>query len=417
MDLFNREITEKKAPLADRMRPQSLEEFVGQKELVGQEKILKKMIESDQLFSIIFWGPPGCGKTTLAKIIAGATKSAFIQLSAVTSGIADIRKVVEQAKMQLKAYQKKTIFFIDELHRFNKSQQDTFLPYVEDGTFILIGATTENPSFEIIAPLLSRSRVFVLNPLNKEDIKIIIKRAIEDKERGLGNLKIKIDDDALDFLSLSSNGDARTSLNALEIASSITETDQDGFKKINKEIIEQALQRKSLMYDQAGDEHYNVISAFIKSMRGSSSDAALYWLSRMIEAGEDPEFIVRRMIVFASEDIGDADPMALILATSAAQAVKFVGLPEAQINLAHAVIYLACAPKSNASYKALLLAKDDVKTTMNLPVPLHLRNAPTSLMEDLGYGKDYKYPHDYPEEKQDYLPEELKGKKYYKIKN
>ncbi len=414
MDLFNQNLSEKKAPLADRMRPTNLDEFVGQDDLVGQGKILKKMIESDQLFSIIFWGPPGCGKTTLARIIAHATKSNFIQLSATSSGIADIRKVVEQAKMQLKAYQKKTILFIDELHRFNKNQQDTFLPYVEDGTFILIGATTENPSFEIISPLLSRSRILVLKSLSKEEIKAIINRALKDEEKGLGKMKIKIDDGAIDFLANSSNGDARTSLNALEIAIGIVEDNKKGEKEITKEIIGEALQHKNLMYDWAGEEHYNVVSAFIKSMRGSDPDAALYWLARMIEGGEDPEFIARRMVIFASEDISNADPMALVIAVSAFQAVQFVGLPEAQINLAHAATYLASAPKSNASYMGLLAAKEDVRKTMNLPVPLHLRNAVTSLMKNLGYGEGYKYPHDHPNEKMEYLPQELKGKKYYR---
>jgi len=414
MDLFNQNLSEKKAPLADRMRPTNLDEFVGQGDLVGQGKILKKMIESDQLFSIIFWGPPGCGKTTLARIIAHATKSNFIQLSATSSGIADIRKVVEQAKMQLRAYQKKTILFIDELHRFNKNQQDTFLPCVEDGTFILIGATTENPSFEIISPLLSRSRILVLKSLSKEEIKSIINRALKDEEKGLGKMKIKIDDGAINFLANSSGGDARTSLNALEIAIGIVEDNNKGEKEITKEIICEALQHKNLMYDWAGEEHYNVVSAFIKSMRGSDPDAALYWLARMIEGGEDPEFIARRMVIFASEDISNADPMALVIAVSTFQAVRFVGLPEAQINLAHAAAYLASAPKSNASYMGLLAAKEDIKKTMNLPVPLHLRNAETSLMKNLGYGEGYKYPHDHPNEKMDYLPQELKGKKYYR---
>lgn len=412
--LFNKQINQK-IPLAERMRPQSLSEFVGQEKIIGPNRVLRQLIEKDEIPSIIFWGPPGSGKTTLARIIAQKTGADFIQYSAVESGTTEVKKVMEAAKIKQKAYAKRTIIFIDEIHRFNKAQQAIFLPYVEDGSIILIGATTENPSFEVISPLLSRCRVFVLEPLEPKDIGLIIKNALSNKERGLGNYKIKIEKSALDFLIQSSNGDARIPLNALEIAVKITKPDKENIYHFTKKIFEEALQHKAIVYDQAGEEHYNVISAFIKSMRGSDPDAALYWLARMIEAGEDPRFIARRMVIFASEDIGNADPQALSMAVAAAQAVEFVGLPEAQINLAQAATYLANAPKSNASYYGLLKAKEDVQKTLNLPVPLHLRNAPTQLMKELGYGREYKYPHHYSDAKveQEYLPKELKGKKYY----
>ncbi len=418
MELFlqdQRKGKRNQAPLADRIRPQTLDEFVGQEHIVGRGKILRRMIEEDKLSSLIFWGPPGSGKTTLACIIAHLTRSHFTQFSAVTSGVADVRKVVKEAQTRMKLYGQKTILFIDEIHRFNKAQQDAFLPYVEDGTIILIGATTENPSFEVIGPLLSRTRVFTLKRLSFNEIKKILDRAIRDRKKGLGEHEVEIAPEALNFLVEGSNGDARVALNALEIAVDTAKPDKDGIRRIDLRAIEEALQSKALLYDKTGEEHYNVISAFIKSLRGSNPDAALYWLARMIEAGEDPRFIARRMIIFASEDVGNADPQALSVATAAAQAVEFVGMPEAQINLAQAATYLASAPKSNASYKGLLAAKEDVKKTMNLPVPLHLRNAPTSLMKDLGYGKDYKYPHNFPgaRVKQEYLPEELKDRKYY----
>lgn len=402
-------------PLADRMRPKTLNEFVGQEHIVGEGKILRKMIEEDSLISLIFWGPPGSGKTTLARIIAHLTKSQFTQFSAVTSGVADIKRVVKEAEVRLRAYQRKTILFIDEIHRFNKAQQDALLPYVEEGTIILIGATTENPSFEVIGPLLSRARVFLLKRLTFEEIKKILERALQDKEQGLGNYKISIPSKTLRFIIEGSNGDARVALNALEIAVKTTKPDTQGIRHINLKIAEESLQRKVLLYDKKGEEHYDVVSAFIKSMRGSDPDAALYWLARMVEAGEDPRFIARRMVIFASEDIGNADPQALSVAVASAQAVEFVGMPEAQINLAQAATYLATAPKSNASYQGLLAAKEDVRKTLNLPVPLHLRNAPTTLMKKLGYGRDYKYPHNFPGAivKEDYLPEKLKHKKYY----
>lgn len=402
-------------PLAARIRPETFEEFVGQEHLVGKDKILREVIEVDKLFSMILWGPPGSGKTTMATIIANATNSNFIQLSAVESGIADIKKVVEEASQRLKAFGQKTILFIDEIHRFNKAQQDAFLPHVEAGTIILIGATTENPSFEVIGPLLSRCRVFVLEQLTTGHIKTLLDRALKDKNRGLGHKKIKIEPKLLDFTAHSANGDARIALNALEIASQISAKNSKGEIILTEEKITEALQHKALLYDKAGEEHYNTISAFIKSLRGSDPDAALYWLARMIEAGENPEFIARRMIIFASEDIGNADPQAILLAVATAHALEFVGLPEAQLNLAQAVTYLATAPKSNASYAALMEAKEDVSKTLNEAVPLHLRNAPTPLMKNLGYGKNYKYPHKYPEHyvKENYFPEKLKGRKYY----
>jgi len=419
MELFpqdQRKGKRNQAPLADRIRPQSLEDFVGQEHIIGKGRLLRRMIEEDKLTSLIFWGPPGSGKTTLARITAHLTKSHFTQFSAVTSGVADVRRVVKEAQARLKVYGQRTILFIDEIHRFNKAQQDAFLPYVENGTIVLIGATTENPSFEVIGPLLSRTRVFTLKRLSFNEIKEILNRAIKDKEKGLGQYKMQIDSEALNFLIEGSNGDARVALNALEIAVDTGKSDKNGLLYIDLKAIEEALQSKALLYDKAGEEHYNVISAFIKSMRGSNPDAALYWLARMIEAGENPRFIARRMVIFASEDVGNADPQALSVATAAAQAVEFVGMPEAQINLAQAATYLASAPKSNASYSGLLAAKEDVKKTLNLPVPLHLRNAPTPLMKDLGYGKDYKYPHNFPgaKVKQEYLPEGLKGKRYYR---
>ncbi|MFA5107489.1 MAG: replication-associated recombination protein A [Patescibacteria group bacterium] len=417
-DLFDKKMEQemaREAPLADRMRPQTLTEILGQDEIVGKDTVLRRAIENDELFSMIFWGPPGTGKTTLARIIAKMTKSIFVQISAVTSGIGDLRQIVKKAFDERKFHGHRTILFVDEIHRWNKAQQDSFLPHVENGTIILIGATTENPSFEVISPLLSRCRVYILKRLQGEHIGRILKQALQDKKRGLGSYKVKIGKKALDLIIDASNGDGRTALNAIEIAVKGTPPDKQGVRHIQTRTIEEALQHRSLLYDKKGEEHYNVISAFIKSLRGSSPDGAVYWLARMLEAGEDARFIVRRMVILASEDIGNADPMALVVANAAAQAVEFVGLPEAQLNLAQAAVYLALAPKSNASYKALLAAKADVKKTMNQPVPLHLRNAVTGLMEDIGYGKDYKYSHDYtPDEgKQEYLPEELKNKKYY----
>ncbi|RJO58964.1 replication-associated recombination protein A [Candidatus Parcubacteria bacterium] len=417
-DLFDQRLEKefgRHAPLADRMRPEKLEDFFGQTEIIGQGKLLRQAIENDEIFSIIFWGPPGSGKTTLARIIAKLTKSHFEQISAVTSGLADLRALVKQALERRKFQNLRTILFVDEIHRWNKAQQDSFLPYVENGTITLIGATTENPSFEVISPLLSRARVFVLERLGVPELSRIVKRALLDKERGLGKEKIKLEAKGIDVLLAGSNGDARTLLNALEIAVKATAKDAKGVKHIKTQTVEEALQHKALMFDKKGEEHYNVISAFIKSMRGSDPDASLYWLNRLVEAGEDPEFIARRMVVFASEDVGLADPNALAVAVNVFQAVKLIGYPECQINLAHGVVYLALTPKNNTAYMGLMNAKQDVKDTLNEPVSLHLRNAVTDLMKDLGYHKGYKYSHDYDKEegKQEYLPKKLVGRKYF----
>ncbi len=392
-------------PLADRMRPSRLSEFLGQEEIVGQGKLLKQAIEQDKLPSMILWGPPGSGKTTLAFIIAQQTKAHFHQMSAVSSGLKDLREVIQEAEMNQRLGER-TILFIDEIHRWNKKQQDALLPYVEHGTITLIGATTENPSFEVVSALLSRSRVFVLKQLNTEQLVEIIKRAVKDKEKGLGNLELKISKDNIKLMANMSNGDARTALSVLEYAASISKT-------ITKEIVKEAFQKSHLMYDKGGDEHYNIISALHKSMRGSDANAALYWLARMLEAGEDPLYIARRVVRFASEDIGLANSRALEQAVSAYQACHFIGMPECNVILAQAVVYMAKCKKSNELYVAYAKAAQDVKEHGNLPVPLHIRNAPTDLMKDLGYGKDYKYSpdHDYKED-QEYLPDKLKGKKY-----
>lgn len=404
----------KKQPLPDRMRPRDLKEFVGQEHIVGPNKILRGLIESKELISLIFWGPPGVGKTTLAFIIAKSMDAYFISFSAVLSGVKDIREVIEEAKYQRNYFHKKTILFVDEIHRFNKAQQDAFLHHVEDGTITLIGATTENPSFEVNAPLLSRCKVLLLEQLTEDHLKTIMINALQDKERGLGNMNIEVQQDVLDFIAHFSHGDARTVLNTLEASVMLTKPSQEGMYRVTLEIAQEAMQQKALLYDKGGEEHYNVTSAFIKSMRGSDPDAALYWLARMLEAGEDALFIARRMIIFASEDIGNADPAALQLAVATRDAFHFVGMPEGWIPLSQCVTYLACAPKSNASYTAYLKALKDVKEKGALPVPLPVRNAPTPLMKDHGYGKGYKYPHDFGGYiEQNYLPEELQGKEYY----
>ncbi|MBI5559684.1 MAG: replication-associated recombination protein A [Deltaproteobacteria bacterium] len=416
MELFEREKSEvaPPSPLAERMRPKTIAEFSGQGHLLGKGKFLRSAVEKGEVPSLILWGPPGCGKTTLARIIAQAAHKDFAAFSAVTSGVKEIREVVARAKTNLKLG-KRTILFVDEIHRFNKTQQDAFLHHVEDGTITLIGATTENPSFEVVSPLLSRCKVLTLNALTEEEIKKILERALLDKEKGLGGLGIEISEDAAGFVAGFSHGDAREALNTLENSSMITPQDKDGRRSITLDIAKEAMQKKSLLYDKGAEEHYNVISAFIKSMRGSDPDGALYWLARMVEAGEDPLFIARRMVIFASEDIGNADPAAISVAVAVKEAVDFVGMPEGWIPLAQGVTYLACAEKSNASYSAYLNAKEDVVEKGALPVPLHLRNAPTGLMKKLGYGRDYKYPHNYKDAKvsQDYLPEELKGRTYY----
>ena len=400
-------IVDKNKPLADRMRPDSLDDFLGQEEIIGKGKLLKQAIESDKLPSIIFWGPPGSGKTTLAYIIAKQTKSEFKRMSAVSSGIKDLREIVKQAE-ENKRLGKRTILFIDEIHRWNKAQQDALLPHIEQGLITLIGATTENPSFEVIGSLLSRCRVFVLKQLNKSQISEIIKRALKDKKEGLGNLNIKIDKKTIDTISEMSNGDARIALNVLEYASSIS-------NKITFDIVKDAFQKSNLFYDKNGEEHYNIISALHKSMRGSDADAALYWLARMLEAGEDPLYVARRIVRFASEDIGLSNSQALEQAVAAYQACHFIGMPECNVILAQVVVYMAKCKKSNDLYVAYEKAAEDVRKYGNLPVPLHIRNAPTKLMEDLEYGKGYKYSPDYNyKENQEYLPKELKDKKYLK---
>ncbi len=388
-------------PLAEELRPRNLKEFVGQEHLTGKNGIFRKLIESDQLVSMIFWGPPGSGKTTLARIIANATKSHFVHASAVTTTLDEVRKTVKEARERLQLYQQKTIFFLDEIHRFNKAQQDAFLPHVENGTIILIGATTENPSFEVIGPLLSRCRIFVLNQLEIKELGKIIERAIK-------YLRIKVNKQGIEFLIESSNGDARTALNILELVKLITES-QKG-KIIDLDVLKQAAQKEFLLYDKKGEEHFNTISAFIKSMRASDADAALYYLARMVQAGEDPLFIARRMVIFASEDIGMALPTALVVANAVFRACETIGYPECAINLAHGVVYLAKAPKNRSAYNGLRAAQEDVESYRNLPIPMEIRNAPTKLMKELGYGKGYEK---YPEKGKSLLPEKLKGKKYF----
>jgi putative ATPase len=396
---------DKNKPLADRMRPESLSDFFGQDDLVGKGKLLRKAIEEDKVPSMILWGPPGSGKTTLAYIIAKKTKSEFKQLSAVSSGLKDLRSILLEAEAN-KRLGIKTILFIDEIHRWNKSQQDALLPHIEQGTIILIGATTENPSFEVIGPLLSRCRVFVLKQLVNPHLLKILKRAIKDKEKGLGKLKIKIEDKIIKFIAEMSNGDARIALSVLEYAASLS-------TNITEDIIKEAFQQSNLFYDKNGEEHYNIISALHKSMRGSDANAALYWLARMLEAGEDPLYIARRIVRFASEDIGLANSQALTQAIDAYQACHFIGMPECNIILAQAVVYMAKCKKSNDLYVAYEKAVADVRKYGNLSVPLHVRNAPTELMKKLDYGKGYKYSPNYDyQEDQEYLPQELKGKKY-----
>lgn len=398
---------DKNKPLADRMRPESLSDFFGQDDLVGKGKLLRQAIEEDKVPSMIFWGPPGSGKTTLAYIIAKKTKSEFKQISAVSSGLKDLRVILAEAEAN-KRLEIKTILFIDEIHRWNKSQQDALLPHIENGAIILIGATTENPSFEVVGPLLSRCRVFVLKQLAKPYLLKIIKRALEDKEKGLGALKITINDKIIKLIAEMSNGDARIALGALEYAVSLS-------NNITADIIKEAFQKSNLFYDKNGEEHYNIISALHKSMRGSDANAALYWLARMLEAGEDPLYIARRLVRFASEDIGLANSQALTQAVAAYEACHFIGMPECNVILAQAVVYMAKCKKSNDLYVAYEKVVSDIKKYGNLSVPLHIRNAPTKLMKNLNYGKGYKYSPNYNyKEEQEYLPQELKGKKYLK---
>jgi putative ATPase len=417
-DLFEKkekELLKREAPLADRMRPRTLDELVGQDHLLGQGKILRQAIESDHLPSMILWGPPGSGKTTLAMIIASTTGAQFLAFSAVLSGVKEIKKVIQEANEEWKYHKKRTVLFVDEIHRFNKAQQDAFLPHVEKGTIVLIGATTENPSFEVISPLLSRTKVFTLRSLTEEEIELILNRGQVDKERGLGQYPTVIEPEVFKGICLIANGDARIALNTLEMIVLTTPPDQKGIRHIKKEDLEEVLQKKAFLYDKSGEEHYNLISAFHKSLRGSDPDASLYWLGRMLEAGEDPLYIARRMVRFASEDVGIADPQALQVAMAAMEAFHFIGLPEGNLALAQAAVYLATAPKSNAIYTAYQKVQRDIRELGSMPVPLHIRNAPTKLMEDLGYGKDYKYPHDYPNHfvEEEYLPENIKGRTYY----
>ncbi len=407
---------ERDAPLADRMRPRTFDEFVGQDQIVDPNRVLLRAIAAGRLPSFILWGPPGTGKTTLARLVAALTQADLQAVSAVTSGVADLRRIVAEARDRKGMHQQSTILFVDELHRFNKAQQDVILPHVEDGTVTFIGATTENPSFEVIAPLLSRCRVFALQSLAPDQMTAIINRALADQARGLGPLQATLADDALEHLVNIANGDARVALNALETAAYACSADADGKRLIDLETIADALQRRSPMYDKAGESHYDTISAFIKSVRGSSPDGALYWLARMIESGEDPLFIARRLVILASEDIGLAEPQALSVAMAAQQAVHFLGMPEGRIPLAEATVYLATAPKSNSAYAALNEAMRDVREQANEPVPLHLRNAVTGMMRDMGYGKDYKYSHDFQGHfaEQEYLPPSLAGRRYYR---
>ncbi len=403
------------APLADRMRPRTFDEFLGQEHVVGSDRVLRRTIDADRVPSFILWGPPGSGKTTLARLVAGTTKAHFESVSAVTSGVADLRRVVAESRDRKGMHGQGTILFVDEIHRFNKAQQDVILPHVEDGTVTFIGATTENPSFEVIAPLLSRCRVFALQTLTPGQVEAIVRRALIDQERGLGQLNVDLSQEALAHLVNIAGGDARIALTALETSAHAMVAGEDGRRVIDLETIADALQRRSPVYDKAGESHYDTISAFIKSVRGSSPDGALYWLARMIESGEDPLFIARRLVVLAAEDIGLAQPEALSVAMAAQQAVHFLGMPEGRIPLAEATVYLATAPKSNSAYAGLEQALDDVRKRENEPVPLHLRNAVTGLMREMGYGKDYKYAHDFQDHfvEQDFLPPSLLGRRYY----
>jgi putative ATPase len=416
------------APLADRMRPRTLDEFVGQEHLLGKDRFLNNLIKGDRLPSLILWGPPGCGKTSLANVIANSTGAQFVTLSAVTSGVKDVKDVVEHAKHNQQMFKNQTILFVDEIHRFNKLQQDAFLPFVESGVITLIGATTENPSFEVIGPLLSRCKVLVLKPLDTEAIENLLKSALIDKERGLGHLNITISIDELNRIARIADGDARFALSTLEIAVELYISGQNNISELDvrssaypekiilsEDLLREALQEKAVRYDKAGEEHYDQISALHKAVRGSDPDGALYWLMRMLAGGEDPKYLARRLMRMAAEDIGLADPHALVLAASVRSAVEFIGIPECDVHLAELTVYLACAPKSNRIYLAVGAVRELIKEQGSLPIPMHLRNAPTKLMKNLGYGKNYDYQHDHPEgfSVQQYLPKEIDGRVFY----
>ena len=413
-DYMREQKMEGESPLASRLRPTSLEEVVGQRHIIGKDKLLYRAIKADKLGSVIFYGPPGTGKTTLAKVIANTTSAEFTQLNATVAGKKDMEEIVRGAKERLGMYGKKTILFVDEIHRFNKGQQDYLLPFVEDGTLILIGATTENPYFEVNGALISRSLIFELRPLEKEDIKTLLKRAVYDRDKGMGSFGAEIDEDALEFLADISGGDARNALNAIELGILTTKRSEDGKIHITLDVASECIQKRVVRYDKAGDNHYDTISAFIKSMRGSDPDAAVYYLAKMLYAGEDVKFIARRIMICASEDVGNADPMALTVAVSAAQAVERIGMPESQIILSQAASYVACAPKSNSACNAIFAAMDSVKSKKTT-VPVHLQDAHYRGHENLGHGIGYKYAHDYPNHyvEQQYLPDEIKDAKFY----
>ncbi len=416
-DLHTRAAPE--SPLADRLRPRTLEELVGQEKILGEGSVLRRLIEEDRLTSVILWGPPGSGKTTLAGIIAEHTAADFIAFSAVTSGVKEVRQIISAAGLLRRSEGRRSILFIDELHRFNKAQQDAFLPAVEDGTIVLIGATTENPSFEVNTPLLSRSRVFIFEPLSVEDIVTILRKALEDEERGLAGWKPRITDKLVEKIAVWCDGDARVALTTLELATLSCKPDKKGERRLTEDLVAGALGRRTPAYDKQGEEHFNLISALHKSMRNSDPDASLYWLGRMVESGEDPLYIVRRVVRFASEDVGMADPRALQVAVAAQQAVHFIGMPEGNLALAEAVVYMATAPKSNALYAGYKKVQQDVMETRDEGVPLSIRNAPTRLMKEVGYGAGYKYAHEYPEAATDLqcLPDSLAGRQYYNPTN